>query len=323
MKQIYGNAFSALKHHDVAMTIRKLDQEHKRLEDLHTIIHDSSQNDLTRILNHLGLQDAPSDFLRNAVETTFKYYRDKNLEFISSLPQFVQPFKELRTLMDLHLSDSSILNKHLIMCSMCSERSAVTKCDQCEDEFCHLCFVKVHSTGNRRFHSSVEIPQLVCVSCDKAFASQLCDDCGLFFCETCFPTVHAKRPEFVKHRKRNISGQTCNECEEGKATLLCENCHDLFCATCFMNMHRQGNRKSHSYLTIDPTGYFYRDGKVLDKKETEALLHRVRFPPTVNSHNTAHSNESPSVYVYSRCSYCKVSLIDQHNEHEKLKAAPK
>lgn len=276
MKALYSTVIASLRRHYGVLAVGRLGEEHAKLETLRQITPKSSF-DSVRVLTSFGLSDFAAPIVLQSLESTLEYHREHKTDIQTCLDYLIAPFKELRAILEHQIPDSSTEVKSLIMCTECESRSAVTKCDQCKDEFCHLCFEKVHVTGNRRFHSSIEIPQLVCVGCDQRFATQQCLDCALFFCETCFPSIHAKRPEFVKHRKRNIAGRICNECEESQATLLCENCHDIFCAACFTVMHRRGNRKSHSYVVIDPSGFMYRKGAVLDQSETKRLLDWVRF----------------------------------------------
>jgi len=278
VRELYLPVIDALRHHNSSMALERLIAEHGRLAQVHQVVADYLRNEQGSLLERLNISPKSPPRLLESLKLTLKYHLDHNLELVSSLPHLAQSFQELRAIMEQHISDSSPIHKDLIMCSECEQRSALTKCDQCEDDFCHSCFEKIHSTGNRIFHSSIEIPQLVCVGCDNRFAALYCIDCGLFFCETCFPSIHAKRPELVKHRKRNFTAQRCNECEESQATLFCQNCIDLFCPKCFMDIHRRGNRKSHSTLTIDSTGYMYRNRIVLEKSESDALLERVRFP---------------------------------------------
>ena len=265
----------------------------------------------SKVCEYLNIASNVKPRLRGVLARTIAHYRMGNLDLTRALAHLTEPLKELSAIFDSYETSSSSQSRSIILCVECNKRSAFFKCDQCLDEFCDHCFQDIHSTGNRRFHSCTQIPQLVCMICDIMSATVQCIQCTLFFCEACFSCVHAKRPELVKHRKRHVAGLLCQECEESRATLVCQNCVDIFCASCFMIIHGRGNRRSHTCLSIDNAGYMYRsDGTLVNRSETLDLLDRTR---TVSGKTAILSpNESSISYSYSHCFYRKVALIDSH-----------
>lgn len=45
------------------------------------------------------------------------------------------------------------------MCVECEDTEAAVRCDNCQDEFCELCFLWLHNKGKRKAHVKVELPQ--------------------------------------------------------------------------------------------------------------------------------------------------------------------
>lgn len=45
------------------------------------------------------------------------------------------------------------------MCVECEDTEAAVKCDNCQDEFCELCYLWLHNKGKRKAHIKIELPQ--------------------------------------------------------------------------------------------------------------------------------------------------------------------
>ena len=235
------------------------------------------QKTMISVLGFLGLGKNRDSRLNVSLEKTINHYLMNNSDISKILPHLSSPFQELERHFISQESQSFDSKSSIRLCSECESIAAILRCDQCHDDFCHSCYKNIHSRGNLRSHTSTEIAQLVCLSCDQSFASFYCLDCGLFYCEICFSKVHAVRPKFLSHRKRNIVGLICHECEEEQSTLLCRNCHDLFCSDCYTSFHQKGNRQKHTTLSIDLAGNLYRDGIVLNHRDTVAEYAQVEI----------------------------------------------
>lgn len=222
--------------------------------------------------------DVKSDFaLLRCIKATIEAYIARKFDLTHFLDDIELPLNTLRAIIKQQVKEDVVRRpESIIMCQECEKRSSVIKCEQCMDHFCQECFDVLHATGNRKTHLIQEVEQLVCVACDTAVADCQCIQCGTFFCGPCYLSIHSARPDLHKHRKRTISGLVCQECEHAHAAVLCEDCLDLYCTPCYLRIHRNGQRRQHSHLTVDPNGQVFRAGLLVSSSEAQHLIDRAR-----------------------------------------------
>ena len=78
------------------------------------------------------------------------------------------------------------------ICSECSDRIAIRKCEECGDKFCTICYKETHATGTRRNHAWKPIGPIDCSDCEMLLAERWCVTCDEAFCDGCWRTIHAK-----------------------------------------------------------------------------------------------------------------------------------
>ena len=229
---------------------------------------------LLELASLLGVDSVKEHQLMCVLQSTLESYVDAKYDLTNLLLDLHDPIVALR---DLYSQQRELCGKTntIIICQECDKKSAVLRCEICEDSYCQECFDILHATGNRRTHQCVELEQLVCVICDKQMASSQCIQCGSFFCDVCFQTVHSTGT-LLSHRKRTVSGLVCQECEHTHAAIVCEDCVDLFCAQCYAKLHKNGNRTTHSYLAIDANGQLFKQGLLVPTHEAQKLIDHAR-----------------------------------------------
>ena len=77
------------------------------------------------------------------------------------------------------------------ICSECTTRVAIRKCDECKDKFCTICFKETHLTGTRRNHTWKPTGPIDCSDCEMLLAERWCITCDEAFCDPCWRRVHS------------------------------------------------------------------------------------------------------------------------------------
>ena len=78
------------------------------------------------------------------------------------------------------------------VCSECSDRIAIRKCNDCGDKFCVPCFKDTHLTGTRKSHVWKPLGPIECSDCEMQLAERWCATCDEAFCDACWRVIHAK-----------------------------------------------------------------------------------------------------------------------------------
>ena len=216
--------------------------------------------------------------LVRCIRRTLEIFLEQQHDLTRLLTDLSEPIISLRQAYASQIKeDIAQLPTHVIFCQECESRSAIVKCKACGDYFCRPCFQNMHATGNRRFHPTLEVEQLVCIICDREISSSQCIQCGTFFCDNCFTELHASRAELHDHMRRVITGLICLECEHYDATAVCEDCLDAFCNDCFLKAHSRGRRRNHRYLKVDSNGQLTnQEGRVLSLEEAREITRQAK-----------------------------------------------
>lgn len=94
------------------------------------------------------------------------------------------------------------------LCSECSDRTAVRRCVDCNDDFCTKCYKSSHALGARRHHTFEPLGPKDCDECELLLAERFCVTCDENFCDKCWRSLH-------KHGKR-IFHPYCDIDRDGK-----------------------------------------------------------------------------------------------------------
>ena len=79
-----------------------------------------------------------------------------------------------------------------MLCVECEEREASRHCEQCEDNYCDVCFDEKHASGKRTHHTFKSMGPVRCMECEKCKATRWCIECDDPYCLGCFQIIHAK-----------------------------------------------------------------------------------------------------------------------------------
>ena len=267
----------------------------QRIDDQLPVLTPQSLVDLASLVG-VGAKECQ---LMRTIQATVESYVDKKYDLSTLLEDIREPVCSLR---NIYANQVAVAHKPdtVIMCQECEKKSAVLRCESsCQDVFCQECFDTLHATGNRKSHASSQVEQLVCVVCDQALATSQCIQCGTFVCETCFVSMHSSKPDLHAHRRRTVSGLICQECQQAHAAVVCEDCVDLFCSSCYVTLHKNGQRKLHTHVTIDPSGQMFRQGLLVNAWDAQNLLDRARISDENNGTWLKFENDKWEPFWYN------------------------
>ena len=166
-----------------------------------------------------------------------------------------------------------------IVCIECCLAPASIYCSMCMDELCEDCSERIHSRGNRRSHSLIQIKEVLgssevyCGDCKRQAGTNQCQMCSESLCDSCNQFSHGTKCKVrVKLSGKDNDPIECSVC--GKPPdIKCEQCGDVFCSErwtgnpgCFPNTHMKGNRKNHTTVPYDKYWMRWKQYKVEEKK---------------------------------------------------------
>ena len=170
-------------------------------------------------------------------------------------------------------------------CDTCQLTAAAGKCEQCDSQFCQLCFQQAHSFGRLRTHTmqfldpSTETTQ-TCEKCGQSFSSRCCASSEHAVCQSCSSesgaantTEEGTSEQSTSEREQeekllSTNGGTgdprteealrpgehgesrCNNCSVQIAQGCCTTCKKELCQHCFQKTHSSQQLQTHVFVSV-------------------------------------------------------------------------